>query len=123
MAARILIVEDEYIVAADLEMKLTRLGYQVVGSTVTGEEAIVLAEKHRPDVVLMDIQLQGRMNGMEAAETIRTINRIPIIFITAFAGMLPGGKQAEAVSEMCLSKPFSATELKEKLEALLERKV
>ena len=119
MAARILIVEDEYIVAADLEMKLTRLGYQVVGSTVTGAEAIVLAGRHRPDVVLMDIQLQGHMNGMETAETIRTRNRIPIIFITAFAGMLPGDKQGEGVFEMCLSKPFSATELKEKLEALL----
>ena len=111
MAARILIVEDEYIVAADLEMKLTRLGYQVVGSAVTGEEAIVLAERHRPDVVLMDVQLQGRMNGVEAAETIRTKVCVPIIFITAFGGMLPGEKQAEAVSEMCLSKPFSATEL------------
>ena len=121
MNARILIVEDEFIVAADLEMKLTRLGYQVVGSAVTGEDAIALAEKHRPDLVLMDIQLQGRMNGTEAAETIRTKHRIPIIFITAFAGMLPGGKHGEALSETCLSKPFSATELKERLEALLER--
>jgi CheY-like chemotaxis protein len=117
MPARILIVEDEYIVAADLQMKLTRLGYQVVGQTVTGEEAIVLTDKHLPDVVLMDMQLQGRMNGMEAAETIRARHQIPIIFITAFAGMLQG----DVVSEWCLSKPFSATELKEKLEACLQR--
>lgn len=120
MAARILIVEDEFIVAADLEMKLRRLGYQVVGSAITGEEAIALAERHRPDVVLMDIKLQGRIDGFEAAETIRTRNRTSIIFITAFAGMLPGEKQGAAVSEMCLSKPFSATALKEKLEALFE---
>ena len=122
MAARILIVEDEFIVAADLEMKLNRLGYRVVGSAVNGEEAIALAERHRPDLVLMDIQLQGDMNGMEAAETIRAGNRIPIIFITAFAGMLPGHKQGDVVSELCLSKPFSVTELKEKLEACLRER-
>jgi CheY-like chemotaxis protein len=121
MAARILIVEDEFIVAADLEMNLNRLGYQVVASAITGEEAIALAERHRPDIVLMDIQLQGRMNGTEAAETIRAGNRIPIIFITAFAGMLPAQKQGDVVSELCLSKPFSVTELKEKLEASLQR--
>ena len=121
MSARILIVEDEHIVAADLEMKLTYMGYQVVGSAITGEEAIRLAERHRPDVVLMDIHLDGPMNGTEAAAIIRVRNRIPIIFITAFAGMLPSEKQVEAPSEICLGKPFSATELKEKLEALLQR--
>lgn len=119
MGARILIVEDEQIIAADLEIKLTRMGYQVVGSAVSGQEAIGLAERHRPDVILMDIQLEGRMNGMEAAETIRAGTRIPIIFITAFAGMLPRARQDQALSENTLSKPFSTTELKERLEAVL----
>lgn len=121
MSARILIVEDEPIVAADLDMKLTRMGYQVVGLAVTGEEAIGLAERYRPDVVLMDIQLQGRMKGTEAAETIRISNDIPIIFITAFAEMLTREMQDGGHSEMCLSKPFSAAELKDKLQAVLQR--
>jgi CheY-like chemotaxis protein len=119
MSARILIVEDEYIVAADLEMKLAGMGYQVVGPAVTGEEAIVMAHKYRPDVVLMDIQLQGRMNGTEAATMIRTQSRTPIIFITAFAGTLPRDAQDGTISEMCLSKPFSAAELKHQLQAVL----
>lgn len=123
MAARILIVEDEHIIAADLEMKLTRMGYQVVGSAVTGEEAVVLAEKHQPDAILMDIKLQGRLNGLEAAEAIRIKNSIPIIFISAFAGMLPARRRGGALSGMCLSKPFSATELKEKLEVILDTQV
>lgn len=122
MAARILIVEDEYIIAADLEMKLVRMGYQVVGSATAGEEAIRLAELHRPDVILMDIQLQGGMNGKEAAETIRARNDIPIIFITAFAGMLPHTLEGEAHPEIALSKPFSAIELKECLTAVLVQK-
>ena len=121
MAARVLIVEDEHIIAADLDMKLARMGYNVVGSAVTGEEALDLAERHRPDVILMDIQLQGGMNGREAAETIRARHRIPIIFITAFAGMLPRAMQDEAPSEIALSKPFSATELQECLRAVLAR--
>ena len=91
MTARILIVEDEYIVAADLEMKLMRMGYQVIGSAVTGEEAVALADEHRPDIVLMDIQLQGSMDGTEAANAIRARSGTPIIFVTAFAGLLPPG--------------------------------
>jgi DNA-binding response OmpR family regulator len=123
MSARILIVEDEHIVAADLEMKLTQLGYQVVGSAITGEEAISLAERFRPDVVLMDIQLRGPMDGTEAADAIRTGSGTPIIFVTAFAGLLPRDTQNGALPEMCLSKPFSATELKDKLQAVLRRSV
>lgn len=117
MIVRILIVEDEYIVAADLEMKLTRMGYQVVGSAVTGEEAIRLAEESSPDLVLMDVQLHGRMKGTEAAETIRARNGIPIVFITAFAGMLP----RECRDETCLGKPFSMSELKDAINAVLKK--
>lgn len=119
--ARILIVEDEHIIAADLEMKLVAMGYQVVGAAVTGEEAVDLAERHRPDAVLMDIQLEGRMNGREAAEIIRTEHCVPIIFITAFAGMLSREMQ-DGTPEVCLSKPFSTAELRESLQAVLNRK-
>ena len=121
MGARILIVEDEYIVSADLEMKLTRMGFEVVSSAVTGEEAIALADRHQPDVVLMDIQLQGCMNGTEAAAAIRSRSDIPIIFITAFAELLRQHTQGGSIPEMCLSKPFSEADLKEKLQAVLRR--
>ena len=65
-----LIVEDEQIVAADLESKLTPMGYSVVGTAASGEEAIRLAGEEKPEIVVMDIQLQGAMKGTEAAEQI-----------------------------------------------------
>lgn len=122
MSARILIVEDEHIVAADLEIKLTRMGYEVVGLAVTGEEGIALADRYRPDVVLMDIQLRGRMDGRETADVIRTKCGAPIIFITAFAGLLAQDQPGGAITEMCLTKPFSTTELKDRLESELKTK-
>ena len=85
MSSRILIVEDEFIVAADLEAKLTKLGHQVVGTAASGDEALSLAEEHRPHIVLMDIRLDGRLDGVEAASEIRNRYHIPVIFLTAHA--------------------------------------
>ena len=83
--ARILIVEDEVLIAADLEGRLTGLGYTVCGKAITGEEALELAEKCRPDLVIMDIILQGKMDGTEAAEVIRDTWGTPVVFLTAYA--------------------------------------
>ena len=67
----ILIVEDEFIVAEDLANKVRHLGYDVVGTTSTGEEAVELARRHKPALVLMDIRLAGVMDGIEAAQVIK----------------------------------------------------
>jgi CheY-like chemotaxis protein len=67
----ILIVEDEVIVAEDLKNKLTRLGYEVEGIASEGEEAIALAGRLRPNLVIMDIQLEGSIDGIEAAQAIQ----------------------------------------------------
>ena len=83
--ATLLIVEDEAIVAADLAAKLTQLGYEVVGITAQGPEAIALASRYRPQVVLMDIWLKGPMDGIEAAEAIRRQFDLPVIYLTAHA--------------------------------------
>lgn len=119
MSARILIVEDEYIVAADLEMKLMHMGYEIVGPAVTGEEAIALADQYRPDVVLMDVRLEGPMDGREAANVIRKKAGTPIIFVTAFAGLLSENTEEGKNLEICLTKPFSTTELKDRLQSVL----
>ena len=79
----LLIVEDEEIVAADLAQKLGRLGYRVSGVTPRGEEAVTLARERKPDLVLMDIRLAGRMDGVEAAEIIRREYDLPVIYLTA----------------------------------------
>jgi len=82
---RILVVEDERIVADDVRMSLERLGYEVSGTAVSGEEAIKKAKKFRPDLVLMDIVLEGEMDGIEATSVIRSSFNIPVVYLTAYA--------------------------------------
>jgi len=82
--ARVLIVEDDAIIAIDIENHLKSLGYSVPAIVASGEQAIQKAEKHRIDIVLMDIVLKGEMDGIEATDQIRTQFEIPVIFVTAF---------------------------------------
>jgi CheY-like chemotaxis protein len=79
----ILIVEDEVIVATDLSRKLERLGYEVCGTAMEGEEAVALASSLRPHLVLMDIRLEGSMDGIEAARAICRNLDVPIVYLTA----------------------------------------
>jgi two-component system cell cycle sensor histidine kinase/response regulator CckA len=82
---RILIVEDNRTMARDLEARVTRLGFAVAGVTPSGEQAIALAERERPDLVLMDIRLQGEMDGIAAADHVRAKLHLPVVFLTAHA--------------------------------------
>ncbi|HCM26273.1 MAG: hypothetical protein A2Z99_05420 [Treponema sp. GWB1_62_6] len=82
---RILVVEDESIVALDMRGRLDSMGYDVVGLASTGEEAVAISASASPDLILMDIKLKGELDGVQAAELIRSNQDIPIIFITAFA--------------------------------------
>ena len=119
MPAKILIVEDEAIVALDLVHRLRSLGYIVSGSTATGEQAIQSAEDVRPDLVLMDIRLYGDMNGIEAAAYLRDRFDLPIIFVTAYSDndVL---KQALMVgASRFLLKPFEDEELRDAVESIL----
>ncbi len=79
----LLIVEDQNIIAMDLKHRLIGLGYEVVGVSATGEDAIRLADKLRPDLVLMDIRLRGEIDGIQAAEQIRALADLPVIYLTA----------------------------------------
>src|SRR5947208_2812224 len=79
MGARIFIVEDEQIVAADLDAQLRRLGHQVIGIAASGEEAMRLAEQLRPELVLMHVRIQGDMDGTEAARPPLLIAPLPIL--------------------------------------------
>jgi len=81
--ANILIVEDEVIIAYDLQQKLQMLGYQVTDTCTSGEEAIKSVKKNLPDLILMDIRLHGKMSGIEAAETIQKYHDMPVIYLTA----------------------------------------
>jgi len=85
MKKSILIVEDEKIAAIDLQDTLISLGYQVAGIATTGERAIAMADAATPDLILMDINLSGKLSGIEAAEQILSRHEVPIIFVTAYA--------------------------------------
>jgi diguanylate cyclase len=82
---KILIVEDESIIAEDIADSLRSLGYIITGIVYSGEEALQSAAEERPDLVLMDINLQGEMNGITAAEEIRSRFQIPVVYLTAYA--------------------------------------
>ena len=83
--AKIMLVEDEVLFAKDLQDLLVSWGYTVPALVATGEEAIEKAGEIKPDLVLMDIVLKGGMDGIEAADTIRTRFKIPVVYLTAYA--------------------------------------
>lgn len=116
---RILVVEDELLVARDISEQLILLGYEPIGHTASGEEALEFAAQHLPDLVLMDIQLAGAMDGIAAALALRTQMNVPVVFLTAFDAddILARAKLAEPYGY--LLKPFSERELRTVLEMAL----
>jgi CheY-like chemotaxis protein len=118
MSLKVLIVEDEQIVSADLQSTLTRMGHEVVGSAASAEDALLLAHAAKPDIVLMDIQLQGPLSGLEAANQIQLQTSAQVIFITAFAGVFLRDPTRMTPPGMCLTKPFSPYQLQVALESV-----
>ncbi len=119
MTTSILIVEDESIVALDLQMRLTRLGYRVVGIAASSTEALQLAEQFQPDLTLMDIRLKGAMDGIETAQALRQRLDTPIVYLTAYAdeATLQRAKMTEPYGY--LVKPFEERELHSTVEMAL----
>ncbi|HAD82436.1 MAG: hypothetical protein A2509_08650 [Candidatus Edwardsbacteria bacterium RIFOXYD12_FULL_50_11] len=119
--AQILVVEDERIVASDIEKRLKMLGYNVLELATSGEEAVERAKTILPDLVLMDIVLKGGMDGISAADTIHTLLNIPVVFLTAYADpdTLSRAKKSEPYGY--LIKPFEERELIAAIEIALEK--
>jgi CheY-like chemotaxis protein len=117
--ARILVVEDEQIVVEDLRIKLERMGHEVVGAASSGEEAIQVATEVRPDLVLMDVQLQGAMEGTEAAQRIQRATGAPVVFLTAFPGVFVRQPGKMLAPGLCLTKPFSKHQLQSVIDSVL----
>jgi len=117
--ARILIVEDDAVLMIDLQDTITRLGYHLAGAAATGMKAVELALVQKPDVILMDIKLRGSMNGIQAAEKIRTQQDIPIIYLTAYTddSFLQQAKLTDAYAY--LTKPVRERELRASLETAI----
>jgi DNA-binding LytR/AlgR family response regulator len=119
--ASVLIVEDEVIIAKDMSLTLTKLGYNVVGHSVGGQEAMDMAAEKRPDIVVMDVMLKGDMNGIEAAREIRQRHNIPVIFITAYSDEDTLERTRSSSPFGYLVKPFKANDLRATIETALAR--
>jgi PAS domain S-box-containing protein len=124
MSTKILIVEDEQIVARNIEKRLIASGYRVVASAVTGEEAIEKVRSFSPDIVLMDIKLKGKMDGVEAADFIRKNYHLPIIFLTSYTDEETFQRAKITEPFGYLIKPFDIKELNRTVEiALYKNKI
>jgi CheY-like chemotaxis protein len=113
--ARIVIVEDEQLIAHDLQWRVTRLGYTVVALAATGPEAIREALAHRPDLVLMDIRLRGAMDGIEAAAVIRAHLDLPVVYLSASVDAMTRARADATHPAGFLHKPLSDQDLQHTL--------
>lgn len=115
--ARILIIEDEPIIAMDIEMIVSELGHDVVAVATTHTEAVAEAQKHRPGLVLADIQLADNSSGVEAVQEILASMTVPAIFITAFPERLLTGDRPEPA--FLLTKPYQPATLRAAISQVL----
>lgn len=118
---KILIVEDESIVAKDIQTRLIKLGYDVSSVVSSGEEAISKAAEISPDLVLMDIRIKGSMDGVEAARVIRTRFGFPVIFLTANIDDNTLARVKQTQPSSYLLKPFKERELYIAIEIALDK--
>jgi DNA-binding LytR/AlgR family response regulator len=118
---RILIVEDDMIIAANISVQLTNLGYEVIGIETRGEEAILHASANTPDIILLDINLKGRVNGIEAAIQIQKFKRIPIIYLTANSDEATFTKAKSTHPYAFISKPFNNLDLQRTIALVVDQ--
>jgi CheY-like chemotaxis protein/DNA-directed RNA polymerase specialized sigma24 family protein len=102
--ARVLIIEDEPLIAMDIEAVVQELGHDVIGIAVTRSEAVAMADAHRPGLVLADIQLADNSSGIDAVSDIAASGRLPVVYITAFPERLLTGQGVEPT--FLITKPF-----------------
>ena len=117
--ARIFITEDESIIALDLSLMLQGHGHEIVGMTNNGEKAIEMILKLPPDLVFLDINLQGDIDGIAVAKTIRKIYQSPIIFCSAYSSKVIVEKALKIETSSYMFKPFTAELIKGKLQEVL----
>ncbi|MCF7561786.1 response regulator [Sabulilitoribacter multivorans] len=113
---KILIVEDEMLIAANISLQLTTLGYEVTGIIPRGEEAIVHIKENKPDILLMDINLKGKLNGIETVKEIQKSFSISVIYLTANADDDHFNRAKATNPAAFISKPFKKLDLQRAIE-------
>jgi two-component system, cell cycle sensor histidine kinase and response regulator CckA len=117
--AAILVVEDERIVACDIEESLLALGYDVVGTAASADECWNAVARRRPDLVLMDVRIQGDVDGIETARRLRANYDIPVVYLTAYADERSIERACETSPHGYVLKPFRSGELRSAVEVAL----
>ena len=118
--SKILIVEDEIIIAEDLKQELTKLGYKIIGIATKGKEAIKKIKKTKPDLILMDLTLKGELDGIETAKQINKHHNIPLIYISGYFDhkIIQRAKKTKAYGY--LKKPIRPVEIHNKIKIALK---
>ncbi|WP_424356898.1 PAS domain S-box protein [Methanocella sp. MCL-LM] len=119
MKEKVLVVEDEAIVQLDIKNRLINLGYEIAGTTAYGEEAIKKVSSDCPDIVLMDIGLKGKIDGIEAASQIKALHNIPIVYMTANSDYTTLQKSKLTGPFGYILKPFDEREMRTTIEMAL----
>jgi len=118
---KILIVEDEMIIGANISLQLTKLGYEVTGLVTRGEEALNHVKQHKPDIVLMDIQLKGDLDGIETVKLMHKEINLPIIYLTANADQEHFDRAKSTNPYAFISKPFKKMDLQHAIELIIDK--
>lgn len=118
---KILIVEDERIVAMDLKNRLTKLGYRITGLAADSNKALTLINQDPPEIILMDIRIQGSLDGIETAALLQRTHSIPVIYLTAYSEQQTLNRAVATKPYGYLLKPFSDRELHIAIQVSLER--
>lgn len=117
---KIIIAEDEKIVAKDIENKLKKSGYDVLGVASTGKDLLDKVSESLPDLVLMDIKLDGDMDGIETAAKLKDGYEVPVVYLTAYADKMTLKRIDETKPGGYVLKPFKLSELRQSIEAALQ---
>ncbi|MCK6649701.1 MAG: response regulator [Bacteroidia bacterium] len=111
MAIRVLIVEDEMLIAEDIATDLIQYGFEVVGTHISGEECLKKFEQLNPDVVIMDIHIKGKYDGIETAKLINDIKKTPIVYLTANSDQQTVKRVLDIFPATFISKPYNKNDL------------
>jgi len=117
---KIFIVEDEMIIAANISLQLTNLGYHIVGMASKGEVALLKIKENLPDIVLLDIQLKGELDGIETAKLLQKEHDIPIIYLTANVDEAHFNRAKDTHPYAYISKPFKKLDLQHAIELTID---
>jgi len=118
---KILVVEDDMIIAANITLQLTKLGYEITGIESRGEEAVIHAKINTPDIVLMDINLKGKLDGIETALAIQEHMDLPIVYLTANTDEASFIRAKKTRPYAFIPKPLNPIQFRRTLALLVEQ--